>query len=143
MNHEVLFTNEGPKRSGTTTIFLNDLFDPDDAHEIKKLRSKYFECCERYKHEYTRMMKGIYSCLTKMGLIRVFGSACIEDHVSGYKLFNKYLVALNQRKWKPLKQGKWHKTKWYPYGDASQLMQYMGQDFEIFLNKRNVKYCNL
>ncbi len=78
-----------------------------------------------------------------MGLIRVFGSACIEDHVSGYKLFNKYLVALNQRKWKPLKQGKWHKTKWYPYGDASQLMQYMGQDFEVFLNKRNVKYCNL
>jgi len=23
---EVLFTNEGPKRHGTTTIFLNDLF---------------------------------------------------------------------------------------------------------------------
>jgi hypothetical protein len=62
----------------------------------------------------------------------------------GCAIVERYCMeSSGQRKWKPLKQGEWHKTKWYPYGDAGQLMQYMGQDFEIFLNKRNVKYCNL
>ena len=143
MEDTVLFTNEGPKKTGKTTIFLSDLFDKDDAFKIKQIGSKYLEYCSRYKHEYQRMKKGVFSCLNKMELIRVFGSHCIKEHVSGYKLFNKYLVALNQRRWKPLKQNKWHKTKWYPYGNADALMEYMGEDFEKFLKKCNKKYCNL
>tara|TARA_R110002020_G_scaffold257323_1_gene470955 strand:+ start:89 stop:520 length:432 start_codon:yes stop_codon:yes gene_type:complete len=143
MEDTVLFTNEGPKRKGTTTIFLSELFNQDDAYEIKRLSSRYFEYCERYKHEYKKMTNGVYSCLNKMGLIRVFGVRCIKEHVSGYKLFNKYLVASNQRKWRPLKQSGRHKTMWYPYGNADQLMQYMGEDFEKFLKKQNTKYCIL
>tara|TARA_R110000751_G_scaffold142969_1_gene246365 strand:+ start:121 stop:564 length:444 start_codon:yes stop_codon:yes gene_type:complete len=137
----VLFTNEHKK--GTTTIFLSDLYSQDDACKIKTLSNSYSSCCQQYKHEYTKMMKGVYSILNKMDLIKVFGSSCVKSHISGYKLFNKYIIASNQRKWRPLKQGKGHKTKWYPYGHAEQLMQYMGEDFGKHVEKQNTKYCNL
>ena len=46
-----------------------------------------------------------------MGLIRVFGSACIKDHRSGYKLFNKISRCLKSTQMETAKAGRMAQNK--------------------------------
>lgn len=114
--------------TGKTEVFTDDLFNPEDEEQIKKLVGDYNGVC-KLEDNYAKRKNKLFDIIRYMNLIAVFGSDAIQNHsTNGYIIFNKFHIYKRKNTWKIYTNGGKNWSTENPYGGHQKVHEYHFND---------------